>query len=377
MMQKKITTRDLELLSSYLDGELTRRESGALEIRLKSEIILQVELNKLAETRKVLRAFPRMKAPRHFTLTPEMVSRKGVARSPWAVPMQFTSAFSAMLLVIVAAANLLINNTSLMNTSSQRDAAMQPLAVYSETVDESTFTLSEAALETQDVLQGFSEKAEEVPLPETDWAGQMDAEELATADEAVMPAAADAETEDMVITALDEPSDGESMMDEAAVEEEILVPEWSPENMDGGAGGMGGGMEDDEPAMDSPDGMLGEGIGGSEGAALPTEDRTGEVTVSDQEKSMEDTAAATEGATINSNSSEIGEVSPKTADDMIDEGLMDQGGTAEDGLAPAPLEPAKSPRDLLRDPVTMIEITLFLVALITGLIGWRMRKPAL
>jgi hypothetical protein len=68
--------RDVELLSSYLDGQLTPAESTRLESRLSSDRELSSVLRDLREARGLLRQLPARKAPRNFTLTRKMVGAK-------------------------------------------------------------------------------------------------------------------------------------------------------------------------------------------------------------------------------------------------------------------------------------------------------------
>ncbi len=65
--------RDLELLSSYLDGQLTPSDSARLESRLKSDGGLASTLDDLRAARTILRQLPKRRAPRNFTLTRKMV----------------------------------------------------------------------------------------------------------------------------------------------------------------------------------------------------------------------------------------------------------------------------------------------------------------
>ena len=67
--------RDLELLSSYLDGQLNPSDAARLESRLKTEVQLASVLNDLRATRTLLRKLPARKAPRNFTLTRKMVGQ--------------------------------------------------------------------------------------------------------------------------------------------------------------------------------------------------------------------------------------------------------------------------------------------------------------
>ncbi|HNQ96357.1 MAG TPA: hypothetical protein PKK96_16695 [Anaerolineales bacterium] len=64
---------DLELLSSYLDGQLSLSDSARLESRLKSDGRLVSALDDLRAARTLLRQLPKRRAPRNFTLTRKMV----------------------------------------------------------------------------------------------------------------------------------------------------------------------------------------------------------------------------------------------------------------------------------------------------------------
>jgi anti-sigma factor RsiW len=68
-----MNSRDLELLSSYLDGQLSPSDATRLESRLKSDGELVSALDDLRAARTLLRKLPKRRAPRNFTLTRKMV----------------------------------------------------------------------------------------------------------------------------------------------------------------------------------------------------------------------------------------------------------------------------------------------------------------
>lgn len=68
--------RDIEQLSSYLDGELNPSDSARLKTRLTSDPALVSTLDALRESRSLLRRMPHRRAPRNFLLTPKMVGLK-------------------------------------------------------------------------------------------------------------------------------------------------------------------------------------------------------------------------------------------------------------------------------------------------------------
>jgi len=90
--------RDLELLSSYLDGQLSPSDSARLESRLKADAQLAAVLNDLRATRTLLRKLPARRAPRNFTLTRKMVGQNPPL--PRAYPFfRFASALATLLFV--------------------------------------------------------------------------------------------------------------------------------------------------------------------------------------------------------------------------------------------------------------------------------------
>jgi hypothetical protein len=68
-----LSRRDLVRISAYLDGQLSAKQAGRLEARLKVEPALREALEGLRQTKRLLRSLPEVRAARRFTLTPEMV----------------------------------------------------------------------------------------------------------------------------------------------------------------------------------------------------------------------------------------------------------------------------------------------------------------
>jgi len=90
--------RDLELLSSYLDGQLNPSDVNRLESRLKSDPQLASVLTDLRATRNLLRKLPQRRAPRNFTLTRKMVGQNPPL--PRAYPIfRFATALATLLFI--------------------------------------------------------------------------------------------------------------------------------------------------------------------------------------------------------------------------------------------------------------------------------------
>lgn len=101
---KTPTFRDVELLSAYLDGKLSQADSARLESRIKVEPDLRAILDDLSQSRALLRKLPKRRAPRNFTLTPQMAGVKPPL--PRAVPaLRWATSLATLLLFATFAAN--------------------------------------------------------------------------------------------------------------------------------------------------------------------------------------------------------------------------------------------------------------------------------
>ena len=101
-MTKHLSTQDFEILSAYLDGELTPQEQSRLEHSLGQRSDLQQALDELRRTRIILHSASRVHSPRNFTLTAEMVGGlKPAGKSFFAFnALRFSSALASILLVL-------------------------------------------------------------------------------------------------------------------------------------------------------------------------------------------------------------------------------------------------------------------------------------
>ena len=99
--------RDLEILSSYLDGQLKPSDSARLEARLSSDSDLRAVLDDLRAARGLLRHLPMRKAPRNFTLTPKMVGKNPPL--PRSYPaFRFVTALASLLLFFTFGLNYVV-----------------------------------------------------------------------------------------------------------------------------------------------------------------------------------------------------------------------------------------------------------------------------
>ncbi len=98
--------RDVEKLSAFLDGQLSKAEKTRLEARLRSDTALASALADLRQARAILQRTPKRRVPHNFTLTPKMAGIKPPV--PRAVPaFGWASAVAMLLFVLTLGTNLL------------------------------------------------------------------------------------------------------------------------------------------------------------------------------------------------------------------------------------------------------------------------------
>ncbi|NTV37290.1 MAG: hypothetical protein HGA53_10085 [Anaerolineaceae bacterium] len=134
MMNVKLTPQEWQLLSSYLDGQVTAREKAQIETYLTSDERYRQALEGLQRTRTMLRSVPLKRAPRNFTLTREMVAQK---RPAFLAPfLRLTSAFASVAVVVIFTITNLLPNLGFQMASApvQRDGGA-PMSAEALTED--------------------------------------------------------------------------------------------------------------------------------------------------------------------------------------------------------------------------------------------------
>lgn len=102
-----LAENDLELLSAYLDNQLSVAERVGLERRLAAEPRLRSELEELRATATALRALEPVRPPRSFTLDPATAPRRRPGLWPFAWAMQMGSGLAGLALVLLATVQML------------------------------------------------------------------------------------------------------------------------------------------------------------------------------------------------------------------------------------------------------------------------------
>jgi hypothetical protein len=117
-MNNKIKERDYELISAYLDNQLSDKDRTLLESRLKTDHFLQAELHEISKTRQLLKSLPKLRAPRNYFIQAEAVQTRPSLRL--APIFGIVSAVASVVLALV------IFGSSFFATS--RPVAMAPAA---------------------------------------------------------------------------------------------------------------------------------------------------------------------------------------------------------------------------------------------------------
>ena len=100
-MKMNYSPKDWQLLSIYLDRQLSNQDVLKIEKRLASEPQLQQALREMQQTRYLLQHAKKVSVPRSFTLTPEMAAQIHPAKKPLFPLFSFASVIATIFLVVV------------------------------------------------------------------------------------------------------------------------------------------------------------------------------------------------------------------------------------------------------------------------------------
>jgi len=136
----QLNDRDLELISAYIDGQLSAEERREVERRLDNEANLRLAYEELRATVQVLRDLEPVRPPRSFTLDPANVAlqRPPATRLGWGRLLQVAGVFAA---VLVAA----IGTLSVIGSLGGSAPASAPMAAAPTAAPASPLELRESA----------------------------------------------------------------------------------------------------------------------------------------------------------------------------------------------------------------------------------------
>jgi len=131
---KKLSKRDILLLSVYLDDECSRKERKLTEELLQENPAASSFLNDLKSTRELIAQIPDRKVPRNFTISR---SEAGIARPlNLVIALRVTSAVSALFLGLLFFYNMFPGTGSEMVAMESAPAAEEPRAFDKEGIQE-------------------------------------------------------------------------------------------------------------------------------------------------------------------------------------------------------------------------------------------------
>jgi hypothetical protein len=117
-MKYGLSTRDYELISAYMDNQLSDKDRAQFEARLNADPELRKELDEISKTRMMIHNLPKLRAPRNYYIKPEIVPVRPTLRL--APVFGIVSAIASILLVLVIFGSTFFK--------SNRPVAMAPAA---------------------------------------------------------------------------------------------------------------------------------------------------------------------------------------------------------------------------------------------------------
>ncbi len=116
-MNNQMTQRDYELISAYLDGQLSGKERFQFEARLKTDPLLQKELHEIGKTRLLIRNLPKLRAPRNFFVSSKVISKGKVQPLPARRSFRLAPSMGIVSAIATILFTLIIFGDKLLSTS--------------------------------------------------------------------------------------------------------------------------------------------------------------------------------------------------------------------------------------------------------------------
>jgi hypothetical protein len=136
MKNERERTNELNMLSAYLDNALKEKEVKVLETRLERDAELRNKLENLRQTKILLSRLNRVRAPRNYTLKPDMVTVRRQKRKPLFSTLRLASSFAAILLVALFGVQLLLSGQFIPTAMMAEAPAMESAPAADETTPE-------------------------------------------------------------------------------------------------------------------------------------------------------------------------------------------------------------------------------------------------
>ena len=257
-VKASLDERDLILLNAYLDNELSAEERASFEQRLARDPALQAELRELQATVLLLGMAERVRAPRNFTLDPNLYSKP--ARSGWwrlgkITPLMPLAAAGAGIVGVA----LCIGGIALSRLGG--GAAAPSVAMEAAAPQQEPAAMPPEAPAEEAAPEEAEPAAETAPLPE------------AFAPQEAQPQQAPAGAPSPTLVAPSEEAGGVFAAEEASSEADVATSPPLPtaagdQERAGNAAEQGGRVIEPAPAQPSPDGLFGRPAGSPIGGVV-------------------------------------------------------------------------------------------------------------
>ena len=141
--------REWEELSAYLDDQLSPRKRAVVEKRLEESPELRSALEDLSRTRKLIRDQPRKRAPRNFSLSPEMAGlRLGKPALPAGYPaLRLASALATIFFVLLSISQFWLTGAPTMKMAQHVSQVLMTSEVEIEAPPAPSFGMGGGAVE--------------------------------------------------------------------------------------------------------------------------------------------------------------------------------------------------------------------------------------
>jgi hypothetical protein len=129
-MKNHMTSRDYELISTYLDNQLGLKERAFFEARLKTDPELRKELQEISKTRLLVRRLPELRAPRNYFVKAETTRARPTLRL--APVFGIVSAVASVLLALVIFGSTFFSSSPQVAMAPAAQNPNAPLAAQQE-----------------------------------------------------------------------------------------------------------------------------------------------------------------------------------------------------------------------------------------------------
>ena len=248
-MKKQLKQKEIELLSAYLDNQLSGKEKLRVESKIQEDETWKFAFNNLKITRKVLHYAPKIKVPRNFTLRPEMVNSK--RRSFTSYPtMRLVSSIASILFALVFVGDFMYkgalpvsdvaNQVSFSSADLAEESAGEPMVASMDDADgmeapqEEMAPAAEAEISADEALgndqdQADSLESNDVAEPSSDTPNLQENSETPAARRAGTAITTDAPETDIQVE--DEDTEDENQSDTDLQNKSGLEEEIEPKNL--------------------------------------------------------------------------------------------------------------------------------------------------